>query len=80
MFTFTKCDDGLHAENQDGRTVAHVETKILSETADPNLRVQKKVETPLAKEDWRIHFTGTKLTAAEAEAFLQELSAQTDKK
>lgn len=80
MFTFTKRDDGLFVENQDGRGVAHVETKILSETADPNLRQQKKVETPLAKEDWRIHFTGTKLTATEVSEFLNELSAQTDKK
>jgi hypothetical protein len=53
--------------------IAHVQKYNLSETADPNLRVQKKIVTPVPYGNWIIHFTGTKLTLNELEAFMDKL-------
>lgn len=76
MYNFTHRDEGLFAEHENGKGIAHIDTKIISETNDPNLKIQQKVVTPIAREEWRIHFTGHKFTPGELEAFVKELATQ----
>lgn len=80
MFTSEPRDDGFMALHENGRAVAHVETHALTETNDPNLRVQKRIATPLEPDKVRIHFTGYRFTFAELEAFLAELEGLAQKK
>lgn len=76
MFKFEPRDEGLLAVTQDGHSAAHIETRIVGETADPNLRVQKRTVKSLPQEQWRVHFTGYKFSPAEVQVFAEELFAQ----
>ncbi len=78
MFTFDQRDEGMGVMHQSGRVVAHVFTRTVGETNDPNFKVQKKIVTPLPKDRWLIHFTGYKFTPIELATFLQELAAQAE--
>lgn len=77
MYKFEKRDEGLlviHEPSQ--RSVAHVETRLLGETSDPNFKVQQKTEALVPREKWKVHFTGYRFGLVDLEAFLKELSAQ----
>jgi hypothetical protein len=76
MYLFESREEGFFVSHENGRGVAHVTTKTIGETNDPNLKVQKRVETPLPREKWQVHFTGFKLSPAEVEAFVKGLAAQ----
>ena len=75
-YTFQPRDEGLLAIAPDGRVVAHIETRIITESNDPNLRVQKITVTEIPKEKWKIHFTAMRLTVSELQVFLTELATQ----
>lgn len=76
MFTFLDREEGLLVLDSNGRGVAHVDTKAVTETNDPNFRVQKRSVSPLPVEEWRVHFTGTKLSMVDLEAFVSKLKQQ----
>lgn len=76
MYTFLEREDGFLVVHENERAVAHVDTKVITETNDPRLKAQEQVVTPLAKDQWRVHFTGYKFTPQELAMFLKELAAQ----
>lgn len=83
MFQFEKRDEGYTCtRSDDGRTVALIETcdVVHSDHVDadhkkPRLAKSKDFVTKLGKDDWRLHFTGTRLTVTELEALIADLPA-----
>lgn len=81
MFTFEKRDEGFTCtRDDDGRTIAlidictiHTIENVDGDPKKPKLAKPQDIVTPLKKDDFRIHFTGTRLTVVELEALLAEL-------
>ena len=70
-FRIEKRDDGFVVLRvADDAMIAHVETRAISETNDPNLRMQQKIVKPLHQDAWKIHFTSARITPKEAEEIL----------
>lgn len=74
MFTFEDRDEGYMAYTAQGRGVAFVETRKLTETNDPNLRVQKKVAEELPRDRWLLRYTAAPLTRADNAALLAQVA------
>jgi hypothetical protein len=83
MFLFEPRDEGLFVAHENGRGVAHVDTKevrysihVDGDPKKPKLAVEQQIVTPLPREAWRVHFTAHRFTPPELEAFVLELAAQ----
>ena len=77
MFDWQERDEGfLLVRNSDGKAVAHIDTKTIGETNDPNLRVQQRIEKKIPREEWRVSFTAVGLKPGEIKALLDELHSK----
>lgn len=84
MFEFENRDEGYTCTRaDDGRTVCLIETcdVVHSDRADgdpkkPKLAKSQDFFVPLKKADWRLHFTGTRLTVKELESLADALPAE----
>jgi len=80
MFTFEKTDDGYKAEVTGGKVVARITTarsepQFAKDPTGKQIELAPKV-TPLAQDERLFHFTGTKLTAVQISALLEEAALQ----
>lgn len=73
MFTLEENEEGFSVVHE-GRAVCYVNSKAISFKDGPNLKFPEKVITPLPKEQWRIHFTGYKLTLPELVELLKVIA------